>query len=361
MTRTRHEQGLLADRIRLDEQAVAEAAEILDLHLAGTEAVSLGRTGIYRTLVSTTQMPAPSPPIKALPDGASVAAAHVTRDQDSLTPSAEMHTLVRRLWELGAPVAAPLHDRIVSTRHGDVGFWAWMEHTPLTAAQWGALTGALHRAGRHLHHPRTYEPSRVFQSRLRRARELTSTPGHPLYGAGKLVRSFEAALDTAVDEARRAATIGPFTLVHGDNQPANIMRGHQGLALIDFERTITAPPALDLAGLLLGIQHYAYPPHAAQEFLTGYGPDAPTLDQARPYARIRELSGAVVAMIQSGDNPQMEQQMHIRAVAITNPGQGAPWTYLSPTPTSHLTSEPSRNTEDDCTHVRAAPAPSAPP
>lgn len=331
------------ERVRRDQRAIVEAARVLDLRLISAQSVSLGRTGIYRTLVSAAVSAAVSaqPPAVAFPVGVSVAAAYVNREHDSVTPPAEMHSVLRRLYERGAPVAESRHDTVVSTRHGQVGFWEWMDHTPVTARQWGDLTGALHRAGRSVRHPRTYEPRRVFQARLRRALELTDTPGHPLYRAGALLRRFEAALDVAVADARRAAATGPFTLVHGDNQPANVMSGRRGLALIDFERIVTGPPAVDLAGLLLGLQHYCYPPEAAEDFLAGYGPDAPTLDQARPYTRIRELSGVVVAMIQAGDSAQMEEQMHIRRAAITDPGQGRPWTYVGPASASHLVTTPS--------------------
>ncbi len=206
----------------------------------------------------------------------------------------------------------------------------------------GALTASLHRTGAHLRHRRAYDPGRVFQDRLRRIHDLTRTHGHPLDGARALACSFEDALTTALQDARDAAAAasdcGAVGIVHGDNQPANVMHGRGGRALNDFERIIYGPWALDLAGLVLGIQHYGYPPSAGEQFLAGYGAGAPSLQEARPYARVRELSGIAVAMIHAGDSPQMGEQMHVRSAAITQPGHGeVPWTYLSPPRTSHLT------------------------
>jgi Phosphotransferase enzyme family len=125
-----------------------------------------------------------------------------------------------------------------------------------------------------------------------------------------------------------AASVPPI-LVLGDNQPGNVMSAPgSGPVLNDFERVAVGPAAVDLAALVLGLQHFGYPPAVAQEFLDGYGPGAPTLEQARPYARIRELSGAAIAMIQAGDSPEMEREMRVRAVAVTSPGAGQQWTFV---------------------------------
>lgn len=221
----------------------------------------------------------------------------------------------------------------------------------MTPRQWGALTGAFHQAGRPPGH-RTgrragrqagpagpYDPARVFGSRVRRARQLTGERGHPLHGAHALVRAFVGALEAAVHEAAAAAAGSDQLLVLGDNQPGNVMAvatpDHAGAGrpvLNDFERIATGPPALDLAAVVLGVQHFGYPPVVAEEFRAGYaagsGSGAPTLREAWPFARIRELSGAVIAMIQAGDSPEMQREMHVRAVAVTEPGAGERWTYI---------------------------------
>lgn len=163
---------------------------------------------------------------------------------------------------------------------------------------------------------------------VQRARELTSQPGHPLFGAHALVRSFESALDIAVDQALAAAVAARKSLIHGDNQPPNIMVASGRPVLNDFERIASGPLAVDLSGLVLGLQHFNYPTSDATDFLDGYGANTPMLEDGRPYARIRELSGTIIAMIHAGESPTMEQEMHVRTASIKTPGAGEPWTFI---------------------------------
>lgn len=242
----------------------------------------------------------------------------------------ETQSVLRDLHERGAPVSAPRHRDIVATAWGEVGFWEWMDHGHVSAHEWGAAaTEAFHRAGLKIHHrARKYDPGRVFPPRVQRARELTSQPGHPLFGAHALIRSFETALNIAVDEALAAAVAARKSLIHGDNQPPNVMVASGRPVLNDFERIASGPLAVDLSGLVLGLQHFNYPTSVATNFLNGYGANAPTLEDARPYARIRELSGTIISMIQAGESPEMEQEMQVRTASITTPGGGVPWTFI---------------------------------
>ena len=312
------------ERTRNETRAITSAAAWLGLDTRQVRPVSQRRTGVYRVLVYAEAAR------QGFPAGMSVQAARVTTLSDSITPAHQTHRLVHDLHTRGAPVAAPRHRDIVATPDGEVGFWEWMEPAQVTARQWGRLTAAFHRSGaKGAHPPGRYHPATVFAPRLRRARELTSQQGHPLFGEHTLVRVFESALDAAVDQALTAAASVPAMLVLGDNQPGNVMSPPGGGPVLnDFERVAVGPAAVDLAALLLGLQHFGYPPAVAQEFLDGYGPGAPTPEQARPYARIRELSGAVIAMIQAGDSPEMEREMQVRAVAVTSPGAGDQWTFV---------------------------------
>jgi hypothetical protein len=309
-------------RTQSDSQAIKLAASSLGIGLKDIQPVSHGRTGIYRVIVHCDRVR------EGFPVGESLQAARVTTLTDSITPAAETHRLVHGLYRSGAPVAAPRHRDIVATATGDTGFWQWLDETLVTPGQWGALTAAFHRAGRNIRHKRSYHPATVLRPRIHRARELTTQRGHPLFGAHALVRSFEAAFEAAVNDALEAVTVSQQLLVLGDNQPGNVMSASGRPVLNDFERIASGPPALDLAALLLGLQHFDYPRTIGQEFLTGYGPDAPTLEAARPFARIRELSGTIIAMIHAGDSPEMEHEMHVRSVSISNPGEGEPWTYV---------------------------------
>jgi hypothetical protein len=112
------------------------------------------------------------------------------------------------------------------------------------------------------------------------------------------------------------------------------MAGLDGPILNDLERIVVGPAAVDLAALLLGVQHFGYPEGVAEDFRAGYGPEAPPLEDARPFARIRELSGAVIAMLNASDGP--EREMHVRATAIDHPADGTPRTYLGHPDAMHL-------------------------
>jgi hypothetical protein len=306
-----------------ESQAIRSAATALGLTVSDIQPASLGRTGIYRVVIHADHAR------EGFPAGTSVQASRVTTMKDSIMSARETQRLLWDLSQHGAPVAAPRHRDIVVTAWGEVGFWAWLDQDHVTAHEWGLTTEAFHRAGARIHdRARRYEPGRVFSSRVQRARELTVQRGHPLFGAYSLLRSFESALDQAVEEALAAAERSPRGLVHGDNQPPNLMRSAGRLVLNDFERIVSGPLALDLAALVLGLQHFGYPTSDAAEFLDGYGATAPTLADARPYARIRELSGTVLAMIGAGEGPEMEHEMLVRTASIAEPGGGGPWAFL---------------------------------
>jgi hypothetical protein len=342
-----------SDPPAIEIAAVHRAAVHLGVRVDEVRVVSRRRTGIYRAVV--TAAPSRSRSGDRFPVGRTVQAARVVSIEDSITPAAVTHRVLYRLRQTGASVAGPLHPESVATGAGHVGFWDWLHDTCITPGTWGHLTGAFHRAGRRL--PASlkvavgaYDPGRAFEPRVRRARELTSTPGHPLHGAGALVRRFETALEHAVRVAARAVESDQQApvLILGDNQPGNIMAGPGGLVLNDVERMAIGPVAVDLAALVLGVQHYGYPASVAGDFCAGYGPAAPSVEQATPFARIRELSGAVVAMLGAGDGPEAEREMQVRATVIGHSGEGERWTYLGDPDAVHLAGLPSADKGHDC-------------
>lgn len=313
-----------ADPVRTERgsRAIRSAAAALGLSLVDVQPVSQRRTSVYLVVVHSDQER------EGFAAGTSLQAGRVTTLTDSIMPARETHRMLYDLHGRGAPVSGPRHRDIVATAFGEVGFWEWMEETVVTSHEWGKLTGAFHRAGRAVHHQaRRYDPTRVFHPRIRRARELASQRGQPLFGAHGLVRCFESALDDAVEDVLAAAA-GSKSLVLGDNQPGNVMRASGRSVLNDFERLASGPTALDLAAVVLGVQHFGYPTAVGEAFLEGYGSGAPTLESARPYARIRELSGTIIAMIQAGQSPEMEREMRVRTASIKNPGDGEPWTFV---------------------------------
>lgn len=335
-------------------EAVHRAAVSLGVRVDEIRVVSRRRTGVYHVVVTAAPSRSRSRSGHRFPAGRTVLAARVVSIEDSITPAAVTHRVLYRLRETGAPVAGPLHPETVSTGAGHVGFWDWLQDTCVTPGTWGELTGAFHRAGRRL--PASlvaavgaYDPGKTFGPRVRRARALTGRPGHPLHGADALVRRFETALEHAVDLATHAAAGQQApVLVLGDNQPGNIMAGPRGLVLNDVERMAIGPVAVDLAALVLGVQHYGYPASVASDFCAGSGPTAPSVEQARPFTRIRELSGAVVAMLGAGDGPEAEREMQVRATAIDHPGEGEPWTYLGHPDAVHLAGMPTADPRRDC-------------
>ena len=315
--------GLNADRrIARESVAVRVAAARLGVDVRTLRAVSLGRTGVYRVLIAAREQTG-----QFTPGGALVAAKVISR-VDSITHPVTVHHLVNDLHAAGGPVPGVLHRDPVRLPAGLVAFWPWLERAPVTAEQWGRLTAEFHHAGaRFAPRAGAYHPGAVFRPRVAHARVLARTPSHPLYGAHKLVRAVEEALDDAVDDALAACAQAPVVLAIGDNQPGNIMRAGPKLLVNDFERLAAAPPALDLAGILLGTWHYGFPASAFEEFCDGYGPGAPTAADARPFARIRELSGLIVAMLNAAADPVMAEQVNTRAGVLAGPGQGGPWSF----------------------------------
>jgi hypothetical protein len=285
-------------RIARESDAVRAAAARLGIDVHTLQAVALGRTGVYRVLIE-----APARTGRFTP-GRAVVAAKVTSRLDSITDPVAVHHLVDDLHAAGAPVPGVLHPDPVRLPAGLVAFCPWLERAPVTAGRWGALTADFHRAdARFTARAGAYHPGAVFGPRVARARVLARTPAHPLNGAHSLVHAVEEALDDAVDDALAACAQAPVVLAIGDNQPGNIMRAGPRLLVNDVERLVAGPPALDLAGILLGTWHYGFPASAFEEFRDGYGPGAPTAAQARPFARIRELSGLLVAMLAAADDP----------------------------------------------------------
>jgi hypothetical protein len=309
-------------RTARESRAVRAAAARLGVRVHTVRPVALGRTGVYRVLIDAPDQ------AERFSLGRTTVAAKVTSQLDSITDPVTVHHLVDDLHAAGAPVPGALHPDPVHMPAGVVAFWPWLERALVTASQWGMLTAEFHRAGARFS-PRAgaYHPGAVFGPRLARARVLARTPGHPLHGAHRLVRAVEDALDDSVDDALAACTQAPVVLAIGDNQPGNILRAGPRLLVNDFERLVAGPPALDLAGILLGTWHYGFLASAFEQFRDGYGPGAPTAAQARPFARIRELSGLIVAMLAAAD-PAMAEQARTRAGVLAGPGQGEPWAFV---------------------------------
>jgi Phosphotransferase enzyme family len=313
----------LADRARRETFALREAATALGWRVRSARPVALGRTGVHRVEI------APSRGAGSLPRGSGTVAAKVTSRLDSIMTPLAVHRLVVELHGAGAPVPGVLHPDPIATSAGLVAFWPWLDRALISAGEWGALTAAFHRAGRDFaDRAGSYHPGTVLAARLATARRLATEPSHPLHDRRLLLAAVQDALDTAVPEALAAAAALPTVLALGDNQPGNVMRSGATLLVNDFERLAAAPAALDLAAVLLGVWHYGFPATALEEFREGYGPGAPTLEQVLPFARIRELSGLAVAMVNAADDPLMAEQMLVRASALDGPGRGGRWSFV---------------------------------
>jgi len=330
---------------------IGVAGDTLGVQVLRCEQVSAGRTGVYRVSISNDGQSG------GFHAGLSVAAARVTPvDQcatDRGTDEGEAQRAVHDLAVRGVRVAAPLHPDPVLTSSGLVGFWEWLAPvSPTSAAEWGRLTAHLHTCGTDTARPPlrislgAYDPMVAFHPRLHVARELTTRDGHPLHGRQRLLNTFESALETAVKRARTAAQSWPVVLVHGDNQPSNVLRTPvSATVLADFERLSWGPAWLDWAALLLGRWHYGFTACAARDFHRGYSTLAPIPDlnaaliRAEPFARIRELSGVLVAMLASGQSVAWDREMYARLSAITDPGHGNRWTFIGRTTDMRLTHE----------------------
>jgi Phosphotransferase enzyme family len=326
------------------EAAIRRAAEALGARVLRCEQISVGRTGVYRVHLSNDTPKRDGD--NRLPAGLGIVAARITPTDPSasgpVTNQRDGHRVVRALAASGMRVAAPLHPYPVPTPKGTVAFWEWL--TPasaLSAAGWGRLTAHLHTRGTDTARALTdvsigiYDPLSAFGARLHLAHAHMARRRHPLHGRRTLLRNLEAALEAAVGRARAAATGSTGILVHGDNQPGNVLRTSAGTpVLADFERLAWGPTALDWSALLLGRWHYGFSADHAREFHHGYGTLAPVVDleaalaQAEPFARVRELSGVLVAMIAAGDSSLWEREMRARLPTIADPGLGDRWTFI---------------------------------
>lgn len=331
--------------------AISQAAQALGVRVLRCEQISDRRTGVYRVSLRN-DTPSGTGGV-LFSAGRTVVAARITppvaRCSGPVTDQRDEHRVIHTLATAGAPVATPLHPYPVPTAEGQVAFWEWLTPaSPLSAAGWGHLTAHLHTQGTHTAQAMThasigtYAPLPAFGSRLQVAHTQAARRGHRLHGKNQLLRVFEAALETASERAHTAATRTGRVLVHGDNQPGNVLRTPAGIpVLTDFERLAWGPAALDWSALLLGRWHYGFTAAHARDFHHGYTTQTPMVDlgpvadleaalaQAEPFARLRELSGVLVAMIATGDS-RWEKEMYMRLPAITDPGFGARWTFIGP-------------------------------
>ena len=329
------------ERAAREGAVVAEAAARLGAEVVDCAPAALGRTGVYRVQMRPRAgSEAPTGSVLPLADGG-VGAAKVTSLRDSITAPERVHRLVHVLHGLGAPVPGVLHPDLLDVDGLQVAFWPWLAPARVTARQWGALTGAFHRAAAPLltgpdTGPDAYRPDTVLRARLETVQALAVAPGHTLPRARELLNRLARALDEAVHDALVVQAGAPTVVALGDNQPVNVMHapGRDGapghLVLNDFERLEAGPPGLDLAAVLMGVWHYGFDPGVFEQFRRGYGPDAPTREQVVPFVRLRELSGLLVALLHADRDPAMARQARVRAGCLDGPGAGAPWTFVGP-------------------------------
>ena len=319
--------ALSPPRVEVETAAVQTAIRLMGLDVLDVEVISQGQTGIFKATTATGSR-------RLHKSAVDVSAARVTRASGPVTAARSQQLLSRAMHRRNAPVAPARHDAPITIGTLDVGLWHWLcelSRQP-TAKEWGAVTSEFHHAGSILFEELptslpVYNPRRVFGPRIETAVNLCRKSWHPLFGKEEVVESFVIALQRALKVVDQMASSGPQTIIHGDNHPGNLMLNGHKVVFNDLERVAIGPPEVDLATLLVGIDHFGWSARDAELFMEGYGSSGVTLKRAVPFARVRELSGVIVAMCQAHESPEMENEMNQRLPAIERPGEGT-WTWI---------------------------------
>lgn len=211
------------------------------------------------------------------------------------------HEIAAKLAQGGASVVPPYdvaEPLPVQTPDGLVGIWKWSQELatrsrePVDMNAWGAALATVHKVGslipRSDHSP--YDPTQGFPAAGLSEFILVRHPEHVLHRRPNDVALIESALNEAFQRAKTAAERADPAFNHGDVHRLNACSMPDGSVLLyDLEYAGWGFRADDLSIVACAVDHYGWPSSHLDAFRRGLGPEAPTLEEIKPFAELRAV------------------------------------------------------------------------
>jgi hypothetical protein len=226
-----------------------------------------------------------------------------------------------------APAVRPVIRRPIEGNGVSVTVWEWINRArPTTDVfQFGQTLARLHQVEPHgLKRSTAFKPPSSVLAKAHESMRKASDAdkGHFSTYVSALVDAY-AQVDSCLKKS-------PTGFVHGTWRPDNVLDDpSEGLLAIDFEHSGVGHLWSDFVNVGLAVRRFGWPASYWDSFRSGYGPDAPTLDEIAPLVRLKELVTLGYSLRASKNDLRHKNELHKRLPALSDPLAPTPkWTMI---------------------------------
>lgn len=230
--------------------------------------------------------------------------------------------VAKRIRNAGIPVVTPFADQVVELGGQGASLWKWLEivEGPVSLRRMGVLLSALHSV--------PFDGMRfldITKPHMKLIRDVNDKCGKD----SPIARRFESEMNKALVSASPLLNdpkrIG---LTHGNWRSSDVVTTKSGeLVVMDLERAGLSSQVEDFCAIALAVKRFGWPPSYYEAFCSGYGRNAPTLDEMAPVVRMRELK-MIAWGICKAQTPAELTERDVRLKALSDPNDSSLWAIV---------------------------------